>query len=1033
MKKPLATAILCAAVSGVILSSAAFAAPTDYAALKAIKPVALVEKAVADAPVPAETTKAFNERRAAASKLIDQDKDYAKGIQAFEAAIKEFAAYPSLVRQLRGDLIWRLGRSKDHVKEAIATYDALIAEQGRTTGEKTSWLRQKRNFLHSAKLYKEANEATKLLLAQPDIKDDERFNLVIQFAERLGNNLDDAQAGYDLALAIATDTSLTPSQRVRAAFLAGHFAGNKLKDQDRIVPTYRVLIKLPGVSDNDCHRMIGHVCGRLIDKQKAEQAAEAFDIARSFYMDPKRDLQIRINCLNDAANRRNWLRKDADKMIYVAEIEAFIEKNAKDLKPEQLSQLNGRLYEINKRHAPKSEATLAMAEKVFSDPKAAVWQRIGAIRHLAEQIRGEGKLAEATALYRKALPVAKDDVNQLGELLKELAWVKGCENDLPGALAVLQEAYRYNRTANMTNRVTSLTSDVYRTFNKPEKAFEIFLKQGNRFEAAKIARDTWRYSAPEKAQKLFREVVADEKQPDHIRKYAYEHLLIDADSKEDIAVCDKYFDFFVKGDANRTNAVLGVLANRTNWTGWPYYGEFEKLVWAFEKYEKLAMASGRPYGFKMTQYSAIAYATLGRHDRAAEICRRAVSQEGSRLSPVEAYELAMVADLLPRKGSVKDLTKAVEKADKLLAKELPVKERSARIERIGSIANMGDHENLVRALDAYRDSLYVPTPKKRYVVEFSEKPLLGIAGWDQLAKKPVAQKMDRSYGGSMDFLVTDVATGNRGEGIAAGKAKATAEKPSIAIVCDNQGIHFRFEVPDDRGRDIENGIIGAGTYEGYIAPGPNQPYVCILLDVRSGELSLYNTTYDTTGHRRIKDTDLSAFRTQTYFTDKSVVSYLMLSWENYATLIPSAGTVWDFENVLWGRQGNAAWNGTESIHGRSTWGELEFRIPEKARAQILKRVLFQTMRKYNAEKRCSHSYEGIIDHWKDPAVGDPAFYEAKVKPLVEKLDAYLPLVKADMSDTDIYRVADEALPGWRDIRYTIARLRQQWLAEQLAK
>ncbi len=55
-----------------------------------------------------------------------------------------------------------------------------------------------------------------------------------------------------------------------------------------------------------------------------------------------------------------------------------------------------------------------------------------------------------------------------------------------------------------------------------------------------------------------------------------------------------------------------------------------------------------------------------------------------------------------------------------------------------------------------------------------------------------------------------------------------------------------------------------------------------------------------------------------------------------------------------------------------------------------------------------------------------------MQPLVDRLDSYLALVKVDMSDDDVLKVADEALAGWRDIRFAIARLRARYLAEKAA-
>jgi hypothetical protein len=137
--------------------------------------------------------------------------------------------------------------------------------------------------------------------------------------------------------------------------------------------------------------------------------------------------------------------------------------------------------------------------------------------------------------------------------------------------------------------------------------------------------------------------------------------------------------------------------------------------------------------------------------------------------------------------------------------------------------------------------------------------------------------------------------------------------------------------------------------------------------------------------------------------------------------------------VLWARQGNCAWNGTESIHGRSTWGRLVFDLPASARTSILRRRIFTVLATYQAEKATRAEHAGILDYWQDSVLGDLEFYQARVQPLVEKLDAFVPLVKPGMSDEDVARVEAGALPGWAGIRYTVDALRRQWLLERLSQ
>ena len=96
-------------------------------------------------------------------------------------------------------------------------------------------------------------------------------------------------------------------------------------------------------------------------------------------------------------------------------------------------------------------------------------------------------------------------------------------------------------------------------------------------------------------------------------------------------------------------------------------------------------------------------------------------------------------------------------------------------------------------------------------------------------------------------------------------------------------------------------------------------------------------------------------------------------------------------------------------------------------------MVFKALASYKGEKRTSHHHEGALDHWLDSAVGDPEFYEARLRPLVERLDSYIPLVKADMSDADVEKVYNEALFGWNNLRDLVDAERRKYLAEKLTR
>ena len=77
--------------------------------------------------------------------------------------------------------------------------------------------------------------------------------------------------------------------------------------------------------------------------------------------------------------------------------------------------------------------------------------------------------------------------------------------------------------------------------------------------------------------------------------------------------------------------------------------------------------------------------------------------------------------------------------------------------------------------------------------------------------------------------------------------------------------------------------------------------------------------------------------------------------------------------------------------------------------------------------------DAIFAYWQDEELGDPAFYEAVLKPLRERLDKGLEKVKVEMSDEDVADVAQNYLQQWRDLRFTVDRLRAAYVKEKLSE
>ena len=222
----------------------------------------------------------------------------------------------------------------------------------------------------------------------------------------------------------------------------------------------------------------------------------------------------------------------------------------------------------------------------------------------------------------------------------------------------------------------------------------------------------------------------------------------------------------------------------------------------------------------------------------------------------------------------------------------------------------------------------------------------------------------------------------------------------------------------------------------YFAPGDNQPYYCPLPDMSNTAASIWNSSYNHRQWRQLDQHGKTNFdiKTEKVYTEDGYIVYMFVAWDKFYDKLPEKGDTWDFENVHWSRFGGNSWNGLKTIHGRSTWGKLAFDISDDQMLQIKRNLIIKARQAYLKEKRTSGRYHGAIDRWaNDKYVGDPAFYNEKVAPLIQKLDSYLPLVTADMSDETVDKLFFEAVPAWNEIRYTIEDLRREYLEEKLSK
>ena len=406
-----------------------------------------------------------------------------------------------------------------------------------------------------------------------------------------------------------------------------------------------------------------------------------------------------------------------------------------------------------------------------------------------------------------------------------------------------------------------------------------------------------------------------------------------------------------------------------------------------------------------------------------ELATRYLGKKG--LQPKEQYFYRLVCEVLcadakePLAGRLAAFAAAT-------AKDIPFGVRKAAINKAGVLGTEACDEKLVRGLRDYLAALYRPEPKLRYVVKFVDRDISGVSDWRDIEAEEA--HYDRKFGSPTELMSTDVTTGGRNV-TDTDRGKYAA---SMRLVANRWGLHFLFTSKTDKAREIEAHRAFAGNFEAYLAPGKNKPYVCLMTDDGEGRWRIFNTAYDAIGQQSIDAKDPDRVRCSSAVTDDGFQTQLSLSWENFVNDLPRDGTVWDFENLRWG-SGGGSWNGLKTIHGRSSWGELVFSLAPEERAKIVRRVAdgayFRFKRECVKTQRIDR-YEGCARHWRDPYVGDPAFYEAKVKPWAEPLLETGKVLAEQPSDKTILRLEENGtISQWHNVFFVLDRMRYDWLTK----
>lgn len=343
--------------------------------------------------------------------------------------------------------------------------------------------------------------------------------------------------------------------------------------------------------------------------------------------------------------------------------------------------------------------------------------------------------------------------------------------------------------------------------------------------------------------------------------------------------------------------------------------------------------------------------------------------------------------------------------------------------------------NMTSAAEKYTakyETYFAKPVERRIEVKYFDTPVKDISTWRKVYPQLEKQYCDIPYKGSMDFLETDVATGDRGV-VKADEGAVLEDMMELTTLCDRYGLHIFLRTSDSNALAIEQGFArGIGT-EMYFAPGVNQPYVCMGSSPDKGVTFMFQTTYNNKHAKRpdLRENPVSGFRSAVEFTDKDYVLHMFFAWDLYYNKLPGPGTDWRFDCLAWSKAGGFSWGGSQGIHSASAWGNLRFNLTEKQLNEIRKGIILRSYRSFKTVRKAPGVNENLFRMWEDSIIGDPAFYNKMLAPLEAELDRCVKMVKQDMTDAEVEEVYEKGVMRWKGLTHEVDELRRRYLSGRI--
>ena len=582
--------------------------------------------------------------------------------------------------------------------------------------------------------------------------------------------------------------------------------------------------------------------------------------------------------------------------------------------------------------------------------------------------------------------------------------------------AVAAYSIIYEKAPTFSASAAGYVRDVYLAFGEPAKAKEHYFKHADTIGKARADRE------------FALKMIADESVELSTRKELFKLFL--NNNPDDAAVRAKHAGLYADKDLtiapNQFNGKVGNGAGNDNSPGVGSYNYVLELLDYGANTKSWSVKA--PYILLKVK----ALAGLNREKEACSVIADYLELPAAQATAFERHLLRLTAAVLELPDKAGVARPAIDAANKA-SKEYPDLSSEERINVLVNLASIVSHSrknDLARDIYACYEAAFVQQPRKSVKAMFFDEPVSSLDTFLKVRDRLQPELMDRKFKGNLEMIVaTDIGSGSE-RAAALSATDKLDDTGKLYVLCDEEGVRFFFDIPDANGLALGAGLAGkTHTFELYFAPGWNQPY--FSAGVRYGGPRrgwIYQTTYNNLLQQRF-DESSGDYKTDVRYYANGFYASFFFDWDTMFDKLPdSPEKFFEFDNIDWSPNGGFAWSTRLNVHSRLEWGRVYFELTPEQLNRIKRRIIFKARRDYIAERDRPN---GPVDLWKDQILGDPSFYNAKVQPLVEKLNSFLADVDLTMDAAAIDRVWREAVPGWKRLRYFVSTLRAECIETQL--